>query len=120
MENSSKNQQLIKVFDLNDIHVHPFEERERNVIFQSETFKVRLIQLEAGGEIPPCNMAMNVLFCILQGEGVIVVNEVSNQVKPHSLVITPPATIAMKSEKGMRVLGIQIMAGQPFVAKYNT
>ena len=120
MENSSKNQQLIKVFDLNDIHVHPFEERERNVIFQSETFKVRLIQLEAGGEIPPCNMAMNVLFCILQGEGVIVVNEVSNQVKPHSLIITPPATISMKSEKGMRVLGIQIMAGQPFVAKYNT
>ena len=103
----------MKVFDLNDIHVHPFEERDKNVVFQSEAFKVRLIELEAGGEIPRCNMAMNVLFCILQGEGVIVVNEVSNQVKPHSLVITPPATISMKSEKGMKVLGIQIMAGQP-------
>jgi len=113
LENSSKNQQLIKVFDLNDIYVHPLEERDKNVVFQSETFKVRLIKLEAGGEIPPCNMAMNVLFCILQGEGVIVVNEVPNQVKPHSLVITPPATISMKSEKGMRVLGIQIMARKP-------
>mgnify|MGYP005840128277 FL=1 len=103
----------MKVFDLNDIHVHPFEERDKNVVFQSEAFKVRLIELEAGGEIPRCNMAMNVLFCILQGEGVIVVNEVSSQVKPHSLVITPPATISMKSKKGIRVLGIQIMAGHP-------
>lgn len=103
----------MEIFDLNDILVHPFEERDRNVLFQNKTFKVRLIQLEAGEEIPPCNMAMNVLFCILQGEGVIVVNEVSNQVKPHSLVITPPATISMKSEKGMRVLGIQIAGGKP-------
>jgi quercetin dioxygenase-like cupin family protein len=112
LDNSSKSQQPTNVFDLNDIHVHPFEERDKNLLFQSEAFKVRLIKLEAGGEIPPCNMAMNVLFCILQGEGVIVVNEVSNQVKPHSLVITPPATISMKSERGMRILGIQIMAGQ--------
>ncbi|PIV21841.1 MAG: hypothetical protein COS40_06615 [Deltaproteobacteria bacterium CG03_land_8_20_14_0_80_45_14] len=103
----------MEIFDLNDSNVYPFEERDKNVLFQSGVFKVRLIQLEAGGEIPPCNMAMNVLFCILQGEGVIVVNEVSNQVKPHSLVITPPATISMKSEKGMRLFGIQIVGGKP-------
>jgi len=103
----------MEIFDLNDSNVYPFEERDKNVLFQSGVFKVRLIQLEAGGEIPPCNMAMNVLFCILQGEGVIVVNEVSNQVKPHSLVITPPATISMKREKGMRLFGIQIVGGKP-------
>lgn len=103
----------MEIFDLNDSNVYLFEERERNVIFQSETMKVRLIHLEAGGEIPPCKMTTNVLFFILQGEGAIVVNEASNQVKPHSLVITPPAIISMKSEKGMRLLGIQIVGDKP-------
>jgi len=98
----------MEIFDLNDIFVHSLEERDRNVLFQSETFKVRLIQLEAGGEIPPCAMAMNVIFCVLRGKGIITVNDKTNQVKPHSLLVTPPATISMKSEVGMRLLGIQI------------
>jgi quercetin dioxygenase-like cupin family protein len=101
----------MEIFDLNDILVHPFEERDGNVLFQNETFKVRLIQLEAGGEIPPCAMAMNVIFCVLRGKGIITVNDKTNQVKPHSLIITPPATISMKSDEGMRVLGIQIVGG---------
>ena len=101
----------MEIFDLNDSNVYPFEERDKNVLFQSGTFKVRLIQLAAGGEIPPCKMAMNVIFCVLQGEGVITVNDKTNEVKPHSLIITPPATISMKSEVAMRVLGIQIVGG---------
>jgi len=102
----------MEIFDLNDILVHPFEERDRSVLFQNETFKVRLIQLEAGGEIPPCAMAMNVIFCVLRGKGIITVDDKTNQVKPHSLIITPPATISMKSDEGMRVLGIQIVGGE--------
>jgi quercetin dioxygenase-like cupin family protein len=101
----------MEIFDLNDILVHPFEERDGNVLFQNETFKVRLIQLAAGGEIPPCKMAMNVIFCVLRGKGIITVNDKTNQVKPHSLIITPPATISMKGDEGMRVLGIQIVGG---------
>jgi mannose-6-phosphate isomerase-like protein (cupin superfamily) len=101
----------MEIIDLNDSNVYPFEEREKNVLFQSGTFKVRLIQLQAGEEIPPCARVMNVIFCVLQGEGSITVNEKSNQVKPHSLIITPPATISMKSNEGMRVLGIQIGGG---------
>jgi hypothetical protein len=31
-------------------------------------------------------------------------------VKSHSLIITPPATISMRSEEEMRLLGIQINA----------
>src|SRR4030042_6490304 len=102
----------MEIFDLNDPLVHPFEERDRNVLFQHETFKVRLIQLEAGGEIPPCAMAMNVIFCVLQGKGIITVNGQSNQAKPHSLIITPPAKISMKTDEGMKVLGIQIVGGE--------
>jgi len=101
----------MEILDLNDLSVYPFEERDKNVLFQSGTTKVRLIQLDAGGEIPPCAMAMNVIFCVLQGKGIITVNEKSNQVKPHSLIITPPTTISMKSDEGMRVLGIQIVGG---------
>jgi len=102
----------MEIFDLNDSNVYPFEERDKNVLFQSGAFKVRLIQLEAGGEIPPCAMAMNVIFCVLRGKGIITVNDKTNQVKPHSLIVTPPATISMKSDEGMRVLGIQIVGGE--------
>ena len=101
----------MEIFDLNDSNVYPLEERDKNVLFQSGVFKVRLIQLEAGGEIPPCAMAMNVIFCVLRGKGTITVDDKTNQVKPHSLIITPPATISMKSDEGMRVLGIQIVGG---------
>jgi quercetin dioxygenase-like cupin family protein len=101
----------MEVFDLNDSNVYPFEEREKNVLFQSGTFKVRVIRLEAGEEIPPCTMAMNVIFCVLQGKGIITVNDKPNEVKPHFLIITPSATISMKSDEGMRVLGIQIVGG---------
>jgi len=99
----------MEIFDLNDSNVYPFEERDKNVLSQSRTFKVRLIQLEAGGQIPPCKIEMNVIFCVLQGKGLITVDEQVNQVKPHSLIITPLATISMESEEGMRLLGIQIV-----------
>jgi len=102
----------MEIFDLNDSNVYPFEERDKNVLFHSGAFKVRLIQLEAGGEIPPCAMAMNVIFCVLQGKGIITINGQSNQAKPHSLIITPPATISMKTDEGMKVLGIQIVGGE--------
>jgi len=98
----------MEIFDLNNSNIFPFEERDKNVLSQSGTFKVRLIQLEAGGEIPPCRMATDVIFCILQGKGIITVNDQSNQVKPHSLIITNPATISMRSKDGMKLLGIQI------------
>jgi len=100
----------MEIFDLNEINVYSFEERDKNVLFQSNMFKVRLIQLDAGGEIPPCKMATNVIFCVLQGKGLITINEQSNQVKPHSLIVAPPATISMKSEQGMKLLGVQINA----------
>ena len=101
----------MEILDLNDLSVYPFEERDKNVLFQSGTTKVRLIQLDAGGEIPPCAMAMNVIFCVLHGKGIITVNEKANEVRLHSLIVAPPATISMMSDEGMRVLGIQIVGG---------
>jgi hypothetical protein len=102
----------MEIFNLDNIRIYPLEERDKNVLFQSETFKVRLIQIGSGGEISPCAMATNVLFCVLQGEGVITVSESSNQVKSHSLIIRSLATVSMKSDEGMRVLGIQIVGGE--------
>jgi hypothetical protein len=64
--------------------------------------------VEAEGEIPYCAMAMNVIFSLLQRKGLITVNDQSNRVKPHSLIITSPETISMKSDEGMMLLGIQI------------
>lgn len=110
---SEQEEREMEIFDLNNIMIHPFEERDKNVLSQAGGFKVRLIPVEAGGEIPPCKMEMTVLFCVLQGRGMITVNDESAEVKPHSLIITPPATISMKSQEGMRLLGIQIVGEGP-------
>ena len=56
-------------------------------------------------------MAMEIIFCALQGKGIITVDDQSNQVKPHSLIATPPTTISIKNDEDMRVLGIQIVGG---------
>jgi len=43
MSNLEDHSQM-EIFDLNDSNVYPLEERDKNVLFQSGTFKVRLIQ----------------------------------------------------------------------------
>jgi hypothetical protein len=67
-----------------------------------------LIQLGAGEEILPCAKEMNPIFCVLQGKGIITVDDQSNPVKLRSPVVAPSATISVKSDEGMRFLGIQI------------
>lgn len=46
----------MKVLDLKSVPVYPYEDRDKNVIFQTKEFKARVIELQPGGNMPECTM----------------------------------------------------------------
>ena len=100
----------MKVFDLGCMEVQPYEQRDRNVFYRAREFKTRIIELPPGGEIPECEMSDHVIFFVLAGEADITVNGQISTLGEQQCLITPPATFSMKTEKGARLVGIQIVA----------
>ena len=100
----------MKVFDLAAMEAQPYEKRDKNVFYQAREFKTRIIELPPGGEIPKCEMSDHVLFYVLAGEAEVTVNAQTSTLGEHQCLITPPATFSMRTEKGSRLLGIQILA----------
>ncbi len=98
----------MKVFDLDEIMAHPYEEREKNVFYQAREFKIRVIELPPGGRIPLCEMAEHVMFYVLDGEARVSVNSETVVLKEKQCLITEPATISMKTASGAKLMGIQI------------
>ncbi len=101
----------MQVFDLKNHHAFPYEERQKNVFFQAENFKVRLIELPASGAMPPCEMASFVLFYVIEGKALVKVNQQSQMLFANQLLITEPAELAMQSDEGVKILGVQIVPG---------
>ena len=100
----------MRVFDPDRIEAQPYEKRQLNVFYQVPQFKMRIIELPAGGELPDCQMQDHVVFYALSGGAdVIVDGEVSTLAEGQCLV-SPPARFKMTSRKGVRVMGIQIAA----------
>lgn len=98
----------MKVFDLNEMTAFPYEQRDKNVFYQTREFKTRIIELPPGGQMPTCEMAYHVIFHVLNGEARVTVNSETVELKEKQCLITEPATISMITEKGVRLMGIQI------------
>ena len=98
----------MKMFDLDEMTAHPYEEREKNVFYQAKEFKTRIIELPPGGRIPLCEMAEHVIFYVLNGEARLSVNSEAVILKEKQCLITEPATISIKTERGAKLMGIQI------------
>lgn len=98
----------MEFFDLNKMKVHPYEQRQKNVFYKTKEFKSRIIKLPVQGEIPKCEMDSYVMFYVLDGEGVVTVNEETKNIKSGQCMITEPAELSLKTEKGMKLMGIQI------------
>lgn len=96
----------MQVFDLKTMNVAAPEEKGKNVFYKSEQLKARLIELPAGGKIPECQMETHVLFYVIEGEAQVTVNQEKAFIKEGQCLITPPATVSMKTDAGVRVLGI--------------
>ena len=98
----------MKVFDLNKLTSHPYEERDKNVFCQTQEFKTRIIELPPGGQMPVCEMASHVIFVVLDGEATVTVNSETVTIKEKQCLITEPATLSMKTTVGVRIMGVQI------------
>ena len=99
----------MKVFDLNEMKAFPYEQRERNVFYQTKEYKTRIIELPASGKMPTCEMASYVIFYVLDGEAEVTVNSETVKLKEKQCLITEQATLSMTTEKGVRLLGMQIV-----------
>ena len=99
----------MKVFDLDKMTVFPYEQREKNVFYQTNEFKTRIIELPPGGQMPTCEMASYVIFYVLNGKVKVTVNSETIDIKEKQCLITEPATISMKTESGVKLMGIQVV-----------
>jgi len=100
----------MRIFDLRAMTPHPYDEREKNVFCQTPQFKARIIELPAKGRMPTCAMASHVLFYVVQGEAEVQVNQEVATIKEGQCLVSEPATLSMKTEAGVKILGIQIPA----------
>jgi len=98
----------MKVFDLNEMKAFPYEQREKNVFYQSKEFKIRIIELPPGGHMPDCEMASYVIFYVVDGEVRVTVNSETVVLKEKQCLITKPAIISMITENGASLMGIQV------------
>ena len=99
------------IFDLKTIKTFPYKDRDKNVFFKSNDFKVRVIDLAKNEEIPCCEMKDSVIFYVIDGEGEIEVNSKKGKIFTGNCVITEPARISIKTKNGIKMLGIQIKGG---------
>ncbi|HEX9971954.1 MAG TPA: cupin domain-containing protein, partial [bacterium] len=88
----------MKVFDLKTIASHSYEERDKNVFYRQNAFKMRIIELPAGGEMPECRMESFVIFYVVSGEAEVCVDQKTIRLAEGQCLITEPATLSMKAE----------------------
>lgn len=98
----------MEIIDFKAMASMPREERETNVVYNAEEFKMRIIKIPADGKIPDCEMPSYVIFYVIEGSAVITVNHEEAGVDEGKCLVTEPATVSMKSASGARIIGIQI------------
>jgi len=98
----------MRIFDLKTMEAYPKEERNKNVFYQVKEFKARIIELPSGDEIPACEMKSHVIFYVINGTAEVRVNEEKTPIREGQCLITEPATLSMKTESGVKIMGIQI------------
>lgn len=98
----------MKLFDLNKIEGFPYEERHKNELYKTGDFKIRVIDLPEKGSIPECNMETYVIFIVMHGQVEITVNGQARNLSEKQSLVSEPAVFSMQSDKGAKLMGIQI------------
>jgi len=86
------------------------ESYTKHVFFELGKFRAQVMGLEAGQEIPPCRMEHDVIFVVLDGQGVILVDGEEQLVGKSALVFVPKEreTRSIKAMTNMSLLAVQI------------
>ena len=98
----------MKKFDIACMEAHEYDQRGKSVFYETPEFKMRVIDLAPGESLPQCKMASYVVFVCMEGEAEVVVVGEGMTVGRGQCLVTEPATIAMSTQVGARLLGIQI------------
>ena len=99
----------MQVFNLKTMKSYPYEDRYKNVFYKAKEFKTRIIELPPGGEMPTCKMISYVIFYVIKGTVEVKVNQEKTILKEGQCLIVEPATLSMKTQNGVKMMGIQIM-----------
>ena len=100
----------MEIFDLMALAAEGYEKRNVNVLFENDSFKTRIIVLDAGGKIPECKMESYVMFYVVKGEVLLRKNDESSILRENQVFISEPALLSMETTEGARLMGIQIKA----------
>lgn len=98
----------MEIFDFNKIEGKPYEERHKNVLYKTEDFKIRVIDLPENGTMPECNMETYVVFVVMHGRVDITINGQVHSLKEKQSLASEPAVFSMKTTEGAKLMGIQI------------
>lgn len=99
----------MQLFNLKTMKSYPYVERNKNVFYKAKEFKARIIELPPGGEMPTCEMLSYVIFYVLKGTAEAKVNQEKIILKEGQCLISEPAILSMKTQDGVKMMGIQIM-----------
>ncbi|GAB4452751.1 MAG: hypothetical protein Fur0028_08250 [Bacteroidales bacterium] len=98
----------MKTFDINSIKAFSYTEREKNVFYKADEFKMRIIELAENQELPECEMKSYVIFFLVKGKVEATVNIEKTILNEGQFLVSEPAIFAMKAIENSRLIGIQI------------
>jgi len=107
----------MKKFDMAGMETFGYDQREKNVFYQTREFKMRVVSLAPGESLPECEMASHVVFVCLEGEAEVSVGEEEISLCTGQGLVTEPAAVSMRTETGARLLGIQIAKARAVTAE---
>lgn len=99
---------MAKIFDFNKLSGLPYVERHKNVLYKTEDFKLRVIDLQEKGFVPECTMDTHVVFVIMQGQVDITINGNVHHLSEKQSLVSGPAVFSMNTDKGAKLMGVQI------------
>ena len=96
----------MKVFNLSEVEI---TSRKNKVLQREKEFNTRIVELGAGGEIPECEeLDKYVLFIVLEGQAVATVDGGQVKLASGNMLTSEDAKLGLRTEQGVRMLGIQI------------
>lgn len=91
------------------MEISGYDQREKNIFYQTREFKMRVIGLAPHKSLPKCEMASHVVFVCMEGKVEVSIGDEKIPLSNGQGLVTEPATVSMKTDTGARLLGIQIV-----------
>ena len=98
----------MKILDFKKIKGFPYHERNKNVLYNTNDFKIRIIDLPENGALPECEMASHVVFVVMHGQVDINVNGKKFSLTEKQSIVSEPGAFSMSTINGTKLMGIQI------------